>query len=654
MKKILRNPFSIIIFAFCFLMLALGLVLPDTSFSELENRYLAGFPYLDMDSIQDGSFFEDYETYVNEQFPLRNGWIQLKSVLETVTGKRENNGIVRGSDDYLFQKQLTVGEQLYENEDSVLDFAGNAAGDVSIMIVPTSYGVLKDKLPPGLPNFDQMKEISGFNAKLEEARPGSVIDMPALLSGMETEEQLYYRTDHHWTTDAAYAAYEAFCARKGYTPVDASTLLKRQVPGFTGTYAAKFKGYNGPADTIVYYDIPIASMELNGEETVSSLYDLDKSYEYDKYAMFLHGNYGLSLIRTSAEEKPEEEKRKLLVMKDSYANCLIPFLTFHYDEIYVVDLRYYARSVASLMHEQGIADVLLLYNFDTLITDRHFYRMADQQAVEAMNQLSASIMGEGESAPAQPPTPVVQPPDGLSDNSAPAGGVSGNSVSDNTVPEPTVSDNEAPAEEPAVNGIAQGDYVLGLVDETYFNDALFIGDSRVEGLALHSGLNATFYAEKGLHIKNIFSKEIVKTPEGRTTVLEGLAGNRFAKVYIMLGINELGWGTDEMFLEMYTNVINTVKVSQPGAVIYLQGIIHVSEKKDAADPVHRNEYIIARNRQIQALAQEMGVVYIDPNEVLTDENGFLHSEFTSDGVHLKAYYIELWKQYLMAHAVLNR
>ncbi|NBH83626.1 hypothetical protein D7X88_11575 [bacterium C-53] len=195
-----------------------------------------------------------------------------------------------------------------------------------------------------------------------------------------------------------------------------------------------------------------------------------------------------------------------------------------------------------------------------------------------------------------------------------------------------------------------------LVDESYFDDALFIGDSRVVGFGLYSGLqNTAFYANKGFQIYTFQTKQIVDTPIGKITVPEALLLQQglFKKVYIMFGLNEMGWGTDEQFAQYYYNVIDTVKGTQPDAVIYVQSIMHVTKNVSDTSTVYSNEMIDERNRLIKKIAEDEHVYYLNLNEIFTNEENALPDEFSGDGVHLKAAYIELWKQYLMAHGIVK-
>lgn len=193
------------------------------------------------------------------------------------------------------------------------------------------------------------------------------------------------------------------------------------------------------------------------------------------------------------------------------------------------------------------------------------------------------------------------------------------------------------------------------VEDDYFADAAFIGDSRTVGLYEYGGLEetATFYASTGLTVHKLFTEKIVAVPgqKKKITVEEDLSQRQFAKVYLMIGINEMGTGTVESFLEKYAECVEHIRELQPEAVICLQSILRVTEERSEQGDYITNEGIDARNEGIAAMADNEHVFYLDVNEVVCDETGALTADYTHDGVHLKAQYIALWKEYLKSHAV---
>lgn len=209
---------------------------------------------------------------------------------------------------------------------------------------------------------------------------------------------------------------------------------------------------------------------------------------------------------------------------------------------------------------------------------------------------------------------------------------------------------------PAGDGdAAPGEPVYMTVEDDYFADAVFIGDSRTVGMYEYGGLEeiATFYASTGLTVYKMFDAEIVSVPGTRKkiTVEEALGQNTFAKIYLMIGINEMGTGTEEKFVEAYRKAVEHLRELQPDAVIYLQGIIKVSARRSNVGDHINNEGIVARNEGIAQIADNVNVFYLDVNPLVCDETGGMISSYTFDGVHLKAKYFEIWKEYLKSHAI---
>lgn len=193
------------------------------------------------------------------------------------------------------------------------------------------------------------------------------------------------------------------------------------------------------------------------------------------------------------------------------------------------------------------------------------------------------------------------------------------------------------------------------VEEDYFDDALFIGDSRTVGLMEYGGLeeHADFYASTGLTVYKLFDAEIVPVEDSKDNISieEALAEKQFSKIYLMVGINEMGTGTVESFVAEYEKVVSHLQELQPDAIIYIQAIIRVSAKRSAQGDYIHNEGIDARNEGLSLLADDQKIFYLDVNPLISDEEGALTADYTFDGVHLKAKYIAIWKEFLMEHAV---
>ena len=190
----------------------------------------------------------------------------------------------------------------------------------------------------------------------------------------------------------------------------------------------------------------------------------------------------------------------------------------------------------------------------------------------------------------------------------------------------------------------------GQVADSYFDDAAFIGDSRTQGLQLYTGLpNATFYATQGLMVDTFFSKKFVKAGGGKITIPDAMKNQTFKKVYIMLGVNELGWAYEKVFIQKYGEVVDKVKELQPDAKIYDQSILPVTKAKSDGDAIYNNTKISRYNELIEQMCREKGVTYLHVADAVGLDNGALPAGSATDGVHLNREYCYKWLDYLKTH-----
>jgi len=190
----------------------------------------------------------------------------------------------------------------------------------------------------------------------------------------------------------------------------------------------------------------------------------------------------------------------------------------------------------------------------------------------------------------------------------------------------------------------------GQVADSYFDDAAFIGDSRTQGLQLYTGLpNATFYATQGLMVDTFFSKKFVKAGGGKITIPDAMKNQTFKKVYIMLGVNELGWAYEKVFIQKYGEVVDKVKELQPDAKIYVQSILPVTKAKSDGDAIYNNTKISRYNELIEQMCREKGVTYLHGADAVGRDNGALPAGSATDGVHLNREYCYKWLDYLKTH-----
>ena len=188
------------------------------------------------------------------------------------------------------------------------------------------------------------------------------------------------------------------------------------------------------------------------------------------------------------------------------------------------------------------------------------------------------------------------------------------------------------------------------VDDSYFADAVFVGDSRTEGLKMYSGLDSSqFFSSVGMDVDKVFTDQIVSLNGQLLTVAQALEQASYSKVYIMLGINELGWVYESVFADNYARIIDTIRESYPDATIYVQSILPVSQWKDGSNDIYTNANVVRLQKALVAMCEEKGVNYVNVAEGIQDEQGHLPSEATQDGVHLTPEYCQRWMDYLKTH-----
>ncbi len=341
---------------------AADLVKPDRLFSETENRILAQKPESSLENILSGGYEEDYESYATDQFVSRDRWVAMKTRMDILLQKKLIKGVYLGQDGYLIEQHLPGNydqEKVSKRLDQLLGLTEQYPGTM-VMLVPTADNILVDKLPPHAVSFDQRELLARVREKIGEEH---VLDLFPILE-KHREEQIYYRTDHHWTTLGAYYGYQQWTRAMDYPPrnFDPQDLVTVS-DSFLGTLHSRL---NLPmeADEIQIFPRTVSSR-------VRVVYDFSREavgyYEpsyletKNQYGYFLDDNHGFVEIDTAYVA----QDRELFLIKDSYANSLIPILAPHYEKIYVLDLRYYNGSLFSLMEQYVTGekvDVLVVYN----------------------------------------------------------------------------------------------------------------------------------------------------------------------------------------------------------------------------------------------------------------------------------------------------
>lgn len=358
-----------------FLCIAIGFSLmtgKQQDFSEVENRSLQT---LKMNQILNGEIFSILNTFCSDQFPARQNFLLLSSLINRTLDNSEANGIIIGKDGYLISRHdypnFTILNKNIASIKSFLKEQSSKQIQTKILIAPRTVDVMKSKLPSLFPKDYGTYEYEIIKQNINEEQLINSIDH--LKYYADIGEEIYYKTDHHWTTHGAYRAYEQIVPHFDFLPYKQDYFDIQCISNeFYGTTHSKSLLKKTSADKLYLYRYNgdekirlICSDKIDSEKNFCSFYDLSVINENkkDKYKVFLSGNTDLLLIRNQTSNLP-----KLLLIKDSFANSVIPFLALHYD-IDVIDLRYYKSSVKDYINKNEFDSVLLLYGIDTLATD---------------------------------------------------------------------------------------------------------------------------------------------------------------------------------------------------------------------------------------------------------------------------------------------
>ncbi len=367
MKSKCNKQIAVIFIISTILLSLLNIIVTDKEFSELENRYLQKKPSLTYKKLLSGEFSEDFEKYITDQFPLRNWWIKIKSDVERAVLKKDNNGIYFGKDGYLFEMYNKPEKTFYKNIEYINSFIDKTNINVSIMAVPNSFQIYSEKLPLFANPYDQAKVLNDLKNNL--VSEAGFIDLIGVLQDKK-DEYIYFKTDHHWTMLGAYYGYLEYCKVNN---IEAVSLEEFQIieksNEFYGTYYSKANGTRVKPDKLEILELIKSKYSylvnyIYEDEQSDNFYDDEYLSKKDKYSYFFGGNHSLITIKTT-----NKNGKKLLVIKDSYANAMIPLLANNFEEIHVVDLRYYKYNIYDYIKENNINEGLVLYNISNFNND---------------------------------------------------------------------------------------------------------------------------------------------------------------------------------------------------------------------------------------------------------------------------------------------
>lgn len=352
---------SVFISAIVLIIMVSFIFMPKSDFSENENRYLQKFPDFSVENIAEGSFTADLNSYLQDHFPLRDIFINIKTGFEKNILREKLINNIYICDDFLIEKYNNP-----KNMDKIINtfnkFEDSTNVKVDLMLVPTAITIYEDKLPMFVTKGEQLNDLKKYYSEVNM----NCIDVYNDLKDSDSD-YLYYRLDHHWTTEGAYIGYKSYCRAKGITPIEENKFIVETVSDdFKGTIYSKLNDNRLKADTITVYNQDLDLTVKYDSDESNSLYAAEYLETKDKYSYFLNNIHSSVEITNNSIDTNKE----LVIAKDSYANCMIPFLVNHYKKIYVFDPRSYKGSISEFANEHtNVTDILILYNMNTIDSD---------------------------------------------------------------------------------------------------------------------------------------------------------------------------------------------------------------------------------------------------------------------------------------------
>ena len=347
------------------IMSALFFLVPKSDFSETEKRYLAETPELTWETLSSGQFGSEIETYMADHLPGRDFFVGLNAYFEKVTGRQIAKDIYAAEDARLVEAPVEWNPmQAQQNIGAIKLFAETVGQPVDMMIVPSAGWAVQDKITGIADPYEDEKLIQDLYALAGDAV--NTVDMVSVYQNLD-KDSLYYHTDHHWTSLGAYYAYQTYMQQldREFKPQEAFTV--ESVEGFYGTTYSRSALWLTPAEQLELWHGSEGLIVTNGETQGEhqGVFYRERLEEVDKYTVYLDGNHSVVTIRN-----PEAAgKGKLLVIRDSYSNCLGCFLAESYESVTLVDLRYYKGAVSELCQQENFDNVLVCYSLSNFMTD---------------------------------------------------------------------------------------------------------------------------------------------------------------------------------------------------------------------------------------------------------------------------------------------
>lgn len=361
----MKNKFNIATIISCLLVIVVLAVMffatPDKEMSQKENRTLTQTPRFSIDRLFSGEYTTELATYISDQFPARDAFVLVKAYSELALGKRENNGIIYAEKDILIARDEIKDNRINENLQSIKDFENATGAKVCAAVLPRTVDVFAECLPNTYPTESDKMLWQDYFAFAKKNN----ITAPNLYDKL-CEKNNYYHTDHHYNIYGAYQVYDMLGASLSYKPKELSYFKEEKVSdNFCGTSMRASGFYMAPKDevTLLRYDgDEDYTITADGEQI--QMYDMSRLSTTDQYAVFLGGNHARVDI-SKGEGRP-----KLLVVRDSFADSLAPFLAIHYDLI-MLDLRYFTENIQQIVVRENISRVLILESMSEFATTKN-------------------------------------------------------------------------------------------------------------------------------------------------------------------------------------------------------------------------------------------------------------------------------------------
>lgn len=361
-NRILPCVFLLFIFSF-----VIGFaVMPKNDFSEKEKRVLAKFPEITAESVMNGNFTDGFEKYLSDRFPFRDAFIGIDAYFGLSLGKTGENGIYNAKDGYLITAPSVFDEaKCAKNAGYIEKFIDRTGLPSNVIIIPQAGYTLSDKLPL---NHKEYKDSAIFDCVKSKIPSAKFIDVRNAFEKNEADTQIYYKTDHHLTGSGSMLVYDEFCKATGNE--EKSFSLIKSADGFYGTTYSKSGFWLTKSDTVEIYGCDsknkykVTIDDGKGAKEYDSLYFEQHLEEKDKYPVFLDGNH--AFVRIQNENL--HNGKKLLLVKDSYAHCFATFAAENYEEIVMIDLRYYKKSLNKLTKEEEFTEALFMFGSENIST----------------------------------------------------------------------------------------------------------------------------------------------------------------------------------------------------------------------------------------------------------------------------------------------